>query len=1093
MDDHRDKGVADPTHIVCMGASAGGLEAIQTFFKSLPAETGLSFVIVQHLSPDYKSLMDELIAKVTSIPVKIAKDNVAVQKDTIYLIPSKKNMRIENGHLLLMDQDRNQQTVNLPIDIFLSSLAQDRKTQSIGVILSGTGSDGTRGSRAIKEAGGMVMVQEPGNAKFDGMPKNAISGGFPDFILPVESMPGQLMSYVKHPNTTLKSKGGALLEEKTGITRLFSLLRDKSKIDFTYYKPNTVSRRIARRMTVNQIEELSDYISLVEGNASELNTLFRELLIGVTSFFRDSHMFQMLEGKWLPEALERAQGREFRIWIPGVSTGEEAYSFAILCSEIVEKFDRGVDIKIFATDIDQDAIFFASNGIYPESITADVPPHLLNKYFFRHAESFKVSRALREMVVFAKHDLIKDPAFTNIDLLSCRNVLIYFQQPLQQKVVDTFNFSLRPEGLLVLGPSETTGTAESLFACLDNRWKVFKSKGKKSATPSSSAFAGGRAPFNNGTFVGRQSTHANAEEDRVLSRLMDVVGSDYLPFSMVVNENNEIIYVFGESSNFLIPPTGRVINDVSKSVISDLSIPLATGLTKVFGSQTEQAFSNIAVKVDADNRITVNMKIKPLPDQKGKERLAAIFIENSINPPTKAGPAVDAVTYDASHESQQRIIDLEQELQFTRENLQATIEELETSNEELQATNEELLASNEELQSTNEELQSVNEELFTVNAEHQSKIMELTELNNDLHNLMNSGTAITLFLDDQLNIRRFTENALQIWSLSEHDIGRPFDHLGTSLVGMDLIELVERVNRTGESLSQEVRSATNDQWYLLTLQPYVVSTLTRTGVVINLSDITELKRAQDNEQRALQRAKEEAEKSSDAKSNFLASMSHDLRTPLNAVIGYAESIIHQAYGPIDHDKYEEYIRIIHNSGHLLLSLVNDILDISKIEAGEYTITRTPISIGEMLEQSAQLITPNADAKNISVEFDVSLDMPQFNADPRALTQVLNNLFNNAVKYTDVHGKISARAYPEGDQAVIEISDTGIGMDEKQLRTAFQPFRGSTAAVASNEEGTGLGLYLCKRLVDMHGGSIDLVSSPGNGLTVTLHLPLANKR
>ncbi|MEG3619004.1 chemotaxis protein CheB [Magnetovibrio sp. PR-2] len=1070
-----------------MGASAGGLEAIQAFFKTLPAQTGLSFVIVQHLSPDYKSLMDELIAKITPIPVRIAEDGALVERDTIYLIPPKKNMRIEEGCLSLMDQNRNQQTVNLPIDIFLASLAQDSKSQSIAMILSGTGSDGTRGSRAIKEAGGMVMVQEPGNAKFDGMPKNAISGGFPDFILPIENMAHQLMSYVKHPNTTLKTKSGALLEEKTGITRLFSLLREKSKIDFTYYKPNTVSRRIARRMTVNQLEDLNDYITLVERNSSELNTLFRELLIGVTSFFRDPELFAMLESKWLPEALEKAKGREFRIWISGVSTGEEAYSFAILCNEIVEKFDQPVDIKIFATDIDQDAIFFASNGIYPESITADVPSHLLNKYFFRHAESFKVSRALREMVVFAKHDLIKDPAFTNIDLVSCRNVLIYFQQPLQQKVVDTFNFSLRPEAILVLGPSETTGTAEKLFACLDNRWKVFRSRGQKSASPNTGAFSGGRMSLTNG-FLGRQTAHATVEEDRVLARLMDVVGTDYLPFSMIVNESNELIYVFGESSSYLNPPTGRVINDVSKSVIRDLAIPLATGLTKVFNSRSEQTFSNIVIKSGPGERVSVNMRIKPLPDQKGKEQLAAVFIESTALKPAEPGKEIDTTTYDASQESQQRITDLEQELQFTRENLQATIEELETSNEELQATNEELLASNEELQSTNEELQSVNEELFTVNAEHQSKIMELTELNNDLHNFMNSGNVITLFLDEQLNVRRFTDNALKVWSLTEHDVGRPFDHLAQNLSGANLVDLVERANRTGETINQEVHTAHDSEIYLLTLQPYVVSESTRTGVVMSLSNITALKQAQDNEQRALERAKEEAEKSNDAKSNFLAAMSHDLRTPLNAVIGYSESILHEVFGPMEHEKYGDYIRIIHNSGYLLLSLVNDILDISKIEAGEYAITRSPCNMGELVEQSATLIQPNAKEKKIDVKFEIPGDLPPFDVDARALTQVFNNLFNNAVKYTGIEGTITAKVYQQGEAAVVEIIDTGIGMDEDQLRSAFEPFRNSTAAVASTEKGTGLGLYLCKRLMDMHGGTIELTSTPNNGLTATLHFP-----
>lgn len=830
-----------PTHYVGMGASAGGLEAIQVFFKNLPRYTGMAYIIIQHLSPNYKSMMDSLIAKVTELPVHIAEEGMVVETDHIYLIPPKENLKIFHGKLLLNKQDRSQAIVNLPIDIFLTSLAEDQENRAIAVILSGTGSDGTRGSRVVKEVGGMVMVQDVASAKFDGMPQSVINNIMPDFVLPVEEMPKQLIAYSKHPYMAREKKERLLVADEGGVARIFSLLRETSKIDFTLYKPATVERRIERRMVVNQIEKLEEYVGFLENNPKEQHTLYHEFLIGVTCFFRDLAVFKILREKWLLELLKKTQGNEFRIWVAGVSTGEEAYTIAILCREILEQLGKSIDIKIFATDIDQDALTRSGIGSFPESVSADIPRDYLSKFFVKKNGGFQIVRSIREMVVFAKHNLIKDPPFTNIDLVSCRNLLIYFQPPLQQKVFDSFNFSLKKNGLLVLGTSESVGEAEPYFESLaPHRLKIYRSKGVRKPLMESERFTAVTPYHRTGSVQNANGYDRGGSkgEENILSRFIEVLADDIIHFAMIVNESMEILHVVGNASGYLNPPSGKVVNDVTKNVLSVLKIPIASGLSKIFDGQGELIFSNIAIKRNNEIEL-VNVRIKVLPEQKNKEMLAAIFIIK-IDSPKRKSKVGKVVNFDISKEAEERIGDLERELQFSRENLQATIEELETSNEELQATNEELLASNEELQSTNEELQSVNEELFTVNTEYQSKIVELTELNNDLDNYMTAGRIISLFLQEDLDIRRFTSNASKVFNVLNTDIGRPFKHLSHRLLNVDLLPMVYSVNGGGEPIEMEVQTEDRD-WFLLKILPYLISAEVQSGVVISLNSINRLK------------------------------------------------------------------------------------------------------------------------------------------------------------------------------------------------------------------------------------------------------------
>lgn len=837
-------------HYVGIGASAGGLEAIETFFKNMPIESGLAFIVVQHLSPDYKSLMGELLSKHTEMPIYRAKNSLKVEANSIYLIPPKKNLTIFHGKLILTEQDHSR-GVNLPIDIFLRSLAEDQGEKAIAVIMSGTGSDGTRGVRAVKEAGGMVMVQSEESSKFDGMPRSAISTGVADFVLNPEEMPGQLMSFSRHPYAAKSKISESLLGDDDGLTRLFALLRERHKIDFTYYKPSTVVRRIERRMTVNQIQDLRSYVKFMESYPREISNLYRELLIGVTSFFRDRDAFEKIAETWLPQLLEKPSENQVRFWVPGCSTGEEAYTLAILCQEVMKNMSNPPDVKIFATDIDNDAILRAASGVYPESITADLTPNLLGRYFFKHEDGhFHISRKIREMVVFAVQNLIKDPPFTNISLVSCRNLMIYLQPVLQRKVLELINFSLVPDGILFLGTSETIGDMTDYFESVDHRWKVYRSKGRhnRGAPRVGLGAAFETAASKQFSRVGKSRIYQQQEEERVLDRVLQAIAENYFTCAFVVNDSGELIHILGNADGYLKFPAGKIRNDISKIAVKELSIPLSTGIQRTLKNRRDEQYSRIRLQKDGKS-LAVNLKLSPLPEKRNQESMVLIIINEVQEEEKRPDPSTDTYdlgmtdTYDLGMEAEQRILDLEQELQYTRENLQATIEELETSNEELQATNEELLASNEELQSTNEELQSVNEELFTVNTEYQAKIMELTEANNNVSNLLSSSDEAKLFLDENLDIRIFTPNLANIFNIIQSDLGRPFNHVSNKLQNPDLQADIDSVQKTGKTVRREVRTENGSSYYMRIL-PYYTSDEVTAGVVLTFTDISDLKKAQ---------------------------------------------------------------------------------------------------------------------------------------------------------------------------------------------------------------------------------------------------------
>ncbi|MCW8890129.1 MAG: PAS domain-containing protein [Sedimenticola sp.] len=837
---------SSPSHYIGIGASAGGLEAINAFFETMPSDSGCAFIVIQHLSPDHKSLMVELLSKRTVMPVSRAEEGMVVEANNVYLIPPNYDLRIFHGKLLLTEQNRHG-GINLPIDNFFNSLAEDQGEKAVAIILSGTGSDGTRGIKAIKEKVGMVMVQSEESAAFDGMPRSAMATGLVDYVLDPADMPQQLISYIQHPYAKKTENSEELLSDEDGVHRIFAMLREETGVDFTYYKPSTMIRRIERRMSVNQTLSLRDYVMFLEKYHGEVEALYRDLLIGVTNFFRDPKAFKLLEEKWLPELIENNSEKIIRIWISGCSTGEEAYTLAILCHDALAKSGKNQQVKIFATDVDKDAIATAGAGVYPESISADVPPEFLTKYFNRRESDFIIARHIREMVVFAQHNVLKDPPFTNIELVCCRNLLIYFQPVLQQRVMELFNFSLNPGGVLFLGASESVGDMTDYFETLHQKWKLYRSRGKKNRSelsgPALTFDAADKHMSLTRSMTSRGGRPKYVEDERIIDRLLQKISGSYIPFTMVINHRMELLHMIGDASKYLQFPSGKMITDVSKLTRKELGIPLSTGVQKALKSGEDIDYKNVQLCDLDGSSLVVDMHILMLPTLKTQDPLLGIIIEERRN--KSAEPTVDQNNrYDIGKETEQRINDLEQELQFTRENLQATVEELETSNEELQATNEELLASNEELQSTNEELQSVNEELYTVNAEHQSKIVELTEVNNDMDNLLTNIRIGTVFLDENLEIRRYTQEVTRFLRIMDHDIGRPFDHLSHSLLNVDLDDFVRRANEKHESLEHEVHDRAGNT-YLLRVYPYRIAPKLFSGVLLTFVNINSSKRIHD--------------------------------------------------------------------------------------------------------------------------------------------------------------------------------------------------------------------------------------------------------
>jgi two-component system CheB/CheR fusion protein len=846
---HPEKAAQGAVHhrlvVVGIGASAGGLEAIEAFIKQVPATSGMAFVIIQHLDPVHKGFMVELLQRVTPMPVLQAVDYALIEADHIYIIPPNKDMSMQKGRLYLVDPIKPH-GMRLPVDFFFRSMAEDLQQDSIGVILSGMGSDGTLGLRAIKEKGGGVFVQEPATAKFDGMPRSVIDSGLADVVAPPEELPGRILSYVRFQSPLVKTN--AQIEKKTlsGLDKVLMLLRAHTRQDFSLYKKSTIYRRIERRMGIHQIETIAGYVGFLQENPHETELLFKELLIGVTSFFRDPDSWEALKTEAIPSIMnQRQSGETLRAWVAGCSTGEEAYSLAIVFKEAVEMLHpQGLwRLQIFATDLDKDAIELARQGFYPTNIAADVSPDRLRRFFIQEEHGWRICREIREMVVFAPQNVIMDPPFTRIDILVCRNLMIYWEQELQKKLLPLFHYSLNPGGVLFLGSAETVGSYSTFFEPISGKIRLFRKieQGLRSEMLEFPSAYARTAPG----FVDQGEMPQGAVRSVANLKVLadQLILQNFAPAAVMTNEKGDIIYISGRTGKYLEPAAGKANWNIFAMAREGLHYEL--DLLYGMSSTQRDPVSRKGVTVGSNGeRVRVNVTVQRIDQPEALKGLVLVVF--SMAEKTETANGTEAVPVDDVDRGRFDSLELElkharHEILTVREEMQSSQEELKSTNEELQSANEELQSTNEELTTSKEEMQSLNEELQTVNHELQSKVNELSQANNDMKNLLNSTDIATLFLDESLNIRRFTTRTATIIKLIASDIGRPITDIVTELIYPSLADDAREVLQT-LVFSEKQAPATDGRWFNVRIMPYRTQENRIDGLVITFNDISLAKR-----------------------------------------------------------------------------------------------------------------------------------------------------------------------------------------------------------------------------------------------------------
>ena len=1345
--------------VVAIGASAGGLQALETFFDNLPDHPHAAFVVVQHLSPNFKSMMTEILQRKTAMPVGEIESEQKIEPSRVYVLPPKKHLIVENSSLRLIESP---DSFDYPIDKFLDSLIKEWGEKTIAILLSGTGSDGTKGIKGVSRAGGIGLVQSPETAQFESMPSSAIPSGLIDEILSPEELAKTVYELIRYSNNFPESSAEeAVLIDPEQLQTILNILAKEEEIDFSHYKINTLSRRIHHRCAITHQNNLSKYIGLLKDSQEEQKLLRRDLLIGVTQFFRDRPAWKELESRVLPELIGKLEPQEqLRIWVSACATGEEAYSMAILVDEAIAKVNKPIQVKIFATDIDSNSLEVAAQGIYSKNISKDISPERLNAYFTDTGEHYRVKRFLREMLIIAPHDLTKNAGFSKMSLVSCRNVLIYMQPKLQQHVLRLLHFALANQGVLFLGSSETLGDLSEEFTTLQPKWKLFRKRRDVSLSI---------GQIGRHTTIERlpTATHHKIKSDRALDRILSEVFKycfkEQPMTCLLVNKDNKLLRVFYNEARLLEFPIGEAILDVTEIVNSGLRLPLSTALNRAkrdreaYLQDDRKSILYSGIKIDRDGEeLFVSLQVGSKAENTGFGDYFIVVLE--IEAPTKQQSAT--MRFDIDEEAANQLTELEYELQQTRENLQVTIEELETTNEEQQATNEELLASNEELQSINEELQSVNEELYSVNAEHQSKIQELTQLNNDIDNLLRSTDIGVIFLDSELNIRKFTPAATQAVNIKPNDIGRPIADITNNLNCSNLPEILQQAIASQEPLEREMKTVKSQTHLLMRVNLYLQENGTNDGVVITFINIDELKQVQsdlfktnsflenlygsspaglslhdrqlnylrvnqaladingfsieehigksirdlvpnladtvepilrrvietnqpvcnlrihgstsvapdlerywsasyypvdllngdrgvgsitiditerikaekslqeseakllesqklaklgnwemkvgdcfelntaravwsaqmfriygldpqqpvptfeellqfhppedreaielafdrllfrstsynldlryncadgstrylnsigrascDNSGKAIKlygavmditerkqieaelirqnRALEEAiavaqaaDSANQAKSDFLANMSHEIRTPMNAILSVAQLLDLSELN----SEQQKLLNTLQSNGKKLLTLIDDILDLSKIEAKELKLNAQEFDLQAIASNLQDSFAPQAQAKGLNLAIDLDSELPQWwIGDDFRLQQVLSNLLGNAIKFTkcgQIKLTITSANEPIADNDSyylnFRVEDTGIGISPELQSSLFKPFTQADSSTTRQYGGTGLGLTICRRIVELMGGRIGLESATDRGSTFWFIVPL----
>ncbi|HXP95082.1 MAG TPA: chemotaxis protein CheB [Telmatospirillum sp.] len=1058
--------------VVGLGASAGGLDACKALIGALPADNGMAFILIQHLDPTHESMMVDLLTGHTSMTVRQATEGMPVVRDHLYVIPPGTYLSVVDGALRL-SRPHAPHGARLPFDFLLQSLAEEYGARAVAVILSGTGADGSVGIPAVKKKGGLVIAQDPEEAAFDGMPRNAIRTGDVDLVLPVSDIPDALVKYDRRM-TLVHTPTPSPPREKAQdcLLKIIDLLRTKTAHDFTLYKQGTLQRRIERRMALAAIESgnMERYLEVLRNDKTELDLLAKDLLINVTSFFRDPQVFDLLAKTIVPELVgSQTPGHPLRIWVAGCSTGEETYSLAMLFREEIMASRRDITLQVFASDVDPDAVAHARESVYPDSIETDVSPERLARFFSKEDHHYRVLPELREAVVFTVQDVLADPPFSRLDLISCRNLLIYLRPEAQTKVTSLFNFALREGGILLLGSSETVGNADNHFEFISKSERLYRHVGR--ARPGEVGFSmaagdGMRVPMRPGQ--GQAPSRQTALGDLCRRLVMEA----YAPAAILINRKYECLYTLGPTDRYLRVAPGPPTHDLFAMTRQDLRTKLRSAIQQASQENTRVVATGSQI-VHNGQAISFGIDVQPVLNE-GEDLLLICFVDMQKREQKQLSPVASV--------DDTLVAELEQELDATRTELKDAIRNLEISSEEQKAINEEALSVNEEYQSTNEELltskeelQSLNEELSALNSQLQETLELKRVTNNDLQNVLYSTDVATIFLDTALNIRFFTPATKILFNVIPGDVGRPLADL-TSLAMDNALPIDARtVLKTLAPIEREIE-ALSGLWYIRRILPYRTQNDGIEGVVITFVDITERKHTAD----ALEIAKRQAEMANVAKSRFLAAASHDLRQPLQT-LALLQGLLAKA---VVGEKAQKLVGRLDETLGAISGMLNTLLDINQIEAGTVRPEVVCFPIHDLLEQLGNEFSYHAQSQKLALRVvPCSLSVQ---SDPRLLEQMIRNLLSNALKYTE-RGKILLGCRRHKGHVSIEIWDTGVGIPEAELQAIFEEYHQLNNAARERSRGLGLGLSIVQRLGKLLDHRIRVNSHMGKGSVFAIEI------
>jgi len=1049
----------EPKYIIAIGASAGGMEEINLFFDNTPLD-GVAYIVVQHLSADFKSRMVELLAKHSQLKIREAENGIEICSNEVYLIPNDKYMTIQGGQLLLTEKGKK--GPHLTINVFLTSLAHDCGIRSIAIILSGLGSDGTEGITEIKKKGGMVMVRNPENSDFSSMPSHAIATGMVDFILEPEQMPAAIEAFVEKENKPLSESA----DDQQYIPKIIKLIEQVSPHDFSGYKQTTILRRTKKRASQENFSSLGSYFDFLKENPEEAIALGKEFLISVTAFFRDKEAFEQLANQIIPELLAKLlPEEELKIWIAGCATGEEAYSIAILISEQLTGVYRDVTVKIFATDIDVSAMAYASKGIYSTDVTKNITPSRLAKYFIKEGKNYKIRPDIRKMIIFAQHDLVKNPPYCNMHLISCRNLLIYMTPLLQKKVFNMLLFGLRMEGYLFLGSSENPTPIIGSLEIVNKRWKIYKNiKTKRAISFDAFAMPEFQEVQHKSAYSGDEilKTNTSPLAEIMSNALVQELGQ----LCIFIDEKNQVIKSYGDTNKYLLQQNFN--QNLEELLQAPLAIAFHNLSTTAIQENEKVSVSGVIIKKEKGTT-SISLSVIPIANRPGLQKmLMVIFKEDHVSSTLDTNLIFDERIYQDKYTQ-----NLEQELRELKIKLSELHEKLDSSNENMQSFSEELISANEEMQSTNEEMQSVNEELHTINTDYQLKNRELLATNDDLNNYFRSNINGQLFLNNEMQLMKFSPGAVSLINLMDTDIGRPINHLSTNIKFEDLIGDIKNVLNNDIVVSKEIQT-TNGKWYQMMVMPYIQqSNQNRSGAIITFSDISELKDAQfelDRKNQSLLRINADLD-------HFIHAASHDLLAPLGN-IETSISIMNQL--ALSDAKLMDVLDLINRSIKTYRLLITDIAIIAKVES-DMTFMEM-VDINDTIDNIEWSLSNKIKESGAKIIRNFAITELPFSK--KNLRSILFNLISNAIKFrAEQSPVINIRSEIKQNEIVLTISDNGKGIAEKALEKIFAMY----GRLNQDIEGSGIGLYLAKKIVNAAGGKILVESELGKGSTFTIYL------